>query len=129
MTNQEKYAKAMSKKTDAELIRVLTTDANGYEEEALTAAEIEFENRNLTVEQAEKATKINEKVVISEQNKAEAPLESVTKAFVFIFPIQAIWASGIYSADGYFRKSEEVVRWCGYGLGFYFALIFLLKSC
>jgi hypothetical protein len=129
MTNQEKYAKAMSKKTDAELIRVLTTDANGYEEEALTAAEIEFENRNLTVEQAEKATKINEKVVLEEQNKAEEPLGGDVKTLIFFIPFKAFGLAGYYTINGYDRKSKEVIHACYYGFGFYFALILLLKSC
>jgi hypothetical protein len=126
MTNQDKFAKAMAKKTDAELLRVLTTDQDGYEADALAAAEAEFNNRNLTVEETEKATEINAKIVAQEQYKAEEPLDSGAKLIAFLIPLKTFWAAGLYAADGYDRKAKEVGQWSFYGFCFYVVLIFLI---
>lgn len=130
MATQNKYAAPMSKKTDAELIRVLTTDKDSYHPDALQAAEGELNNRNLTVEQSATARETHSAIVADEIAKAEEPLGLVDKVLTFIIPFRAFIVSMTYRADGYDTKADEIRKWSLYGIGFYIALIFLgTRSC
>ena len=45
------FEKTMTKRTDAELIKIVNEQRNDYQPEAIEAAELEIKNRNLTFEQ------------------------------------------------------------------------------
>ena len=123
MTTDNKFAAVMSKKTDAELLRILTIDTDKYQPEALATAEAEFQKRDLTIEQTKEAEKITKKAIALETAKADEPLDSDIKWLVFLIPTKAFISSGLYAAEGYDRKAKEIMQWCYYGFGFYISII------
>ena len=125
MATQNKYAAPMSKKTDAELIRVLTTDKDSYHPDALQAAEVEMNSRNLTDEQSATAQETHSAAVADEIAKAAEPLGLIDKVLTFILPFRAFIVSMTYRADGYDNKAEEIRKWGLYGIVFYIVFIFL----
>lgn len=127
MTNE--FSIIMSQRTDAELLKIVNEQRNDFQSEAVAAAEAELQKRNLSSTQVQEAVHENEIEKQIESMKANVKLASGLKALTFIFPgiIQIIFA-GIYKADGYDRKSRELVRWTLYGFGFYlgFSILFYL---
>jgi hypothetical protein len=116
----------MSKKTDAELLMILSNENDGYVADALVAAKEELNKRNLSSEQLTEAKKINTEIKDKEEKMADEPLEDYLKALVLFYPIKAILSSGLFYGQGYKRKSEEIVTWGYYRLAFYFGTIFLI---
>jgi hypothetical protein len=121
-----KFTNVMAKKTDAELLKILANDNDGYVADALVAAEEEFKKRNLSSEELQDAKKINTKLKDIEEKIADEPLEDYLKALVLFYPLKAILSSGLFYNQGYKRKSEEIVTWGYYGLAFYFSIFFLI---
>ncbi len=117
----------MAKRTDEELIQVLTVDKDEYLPDALAAAKEEFEKRDLRVEKISVITKdIAQKKEI-ENKKANEPLDIVAKALTFLFPvIITLVLSLYYRSSGYDRKARELVIWTLLGFCFY-ALIILIS--
>lgn len=124
---ENKFSEAMANRSDAELLKIVNEQRHDYQPEAVEAAEKELANRNLSVEQIEKANKENEIKEHVESEKANKKLDSGWKVLTFIFPgiIQIIFA-GTFKADGYDRKARELTKWTLYGFGFYFGLVILI---
>ncbi|MEO5562159.1 MAG: hypothetical protein ABIR18_01965 [Chitinophagaceae bacterium] len=118
----------MSEISDTELIKVVTTDREAYQEAALVAAENELSKRNLTFEQIATAKKINEAEKTIRDKKANTPLDSHWKIVAFFFPaIFQLIISGIFKGEGYDRKANELTWWTLYGIGFYILLIIFIS--
>jgi hypothetical protein len=128
MALENKFASVMSKKTNNELIGIVTINKENYQAEAIEAAKIEIKNRNLSDTQIEKANRINEKKVAEIQKKAEEPLGGEYKILLLFLPIRAISLSVYYENKGYDLKAKEAIRWCYYGVAFW-AFIILLINC
>ena len=110
----------MANQTDEELIAILTVKRKNYVPEAIEAATIEFNKRNL---QKEKIVTLAEKADLVEKariDKSNEPLNDLIKVGTFLFPILlTIILSGLYSSQGYDRKARQLVSWTLMGICFY----------
>lgn len=122
------FTETMIQASDVELLKIVTTDRNNYQEAAIIAAETELSRRNLSSEQITAAEMFNEQQKQNILAKANAPLETHWKVLTFIFPgvINLIF-SGTFKGDGYDRKANELVKWTLYGVGFYISLVLLIS--
>jgi len=125
---ENEFDDVMRRRTDADLIKILTGPPDDYQPVALEAAKREFERRNLSEVQITTA----EQEIIQEQEideaKANIPLGIFFKIIAFIFPgIILLMFAGIFKSDGYDRKAKELVRWTLYGFGFYVGFIVLIN--
>lgn len=120
------FKEIMAKRSDAELIEILTKKQDEYQHEALEAAKSELESRNLSTEKirsAEQEIESKEKAVAENAN---LPLETTWKILTFVFPgIPNFLIARAIKAEGYERKWKEAWRWTFYGFGFYIALFLL----
>jgi len=122
------YVKSMKEASDAELIRIVTTDSADYQEAALIAAKNELASRNLSIKEISEATQANEEQKLIRDTKANAPLDFHWKMLAVIFPgIFQIIISGILKGEGYDRKARELTKWTFIGLGLYIILIILIS--
>ncbi len=121
------FSEIMKQRTDAELLKIVNEQRDGYQSEAIEAAEKEIKERNLSIVQIDAAKKVNQEKDQIETEKANEKLGKGWKILTFIFPgiIQIIFA-GTFKADGYDRKAKELAKWTFYGLGFYFGLVILI---
>jgi hypothetical protein len=125
---ENEFDEVMRKRKDIDLIKILNGPPDDYQPVALEAARREFERRSLSDVQITTATQeiIQEQEV--DEAKANAPLGAFWKILSFIFPgIILLMLAGIFKADGYKRKSKELVKWTLYGFGFYVGIIVLIN--
>jgi hypothetical protein len=127
MSNANEFSEAMSKRSNADLIEIVTILRDDYQPEAVIAAESEIKDRKLSIEKIEAAkAETNERNAINDQ-KANKPLGFGVKILNFLLPaLSSIVFAGIYKADGYHRKATEAWRWTFFGFGFYFGIILLI---
>ena len=119
-----KFTEIMAKRSDSELLEIVTKLKDDYQPEAVLAAELEIKNRNLSNEQLEKAKiEIKEKE-ISLAEKENEPLETGQKILFFIFFWGVIpWViAGTFKADGYLKKYKDAWKFMKYG--FFAFLVF-----
>lgn len=125
VTNE--FTHVMEKRSDSQLIEIVTKLRDDYNPEAVKAAEIEIEKRNLSIEQIELAKeeiKLKDKEL---EDRANKPLQTHWKILTFLIPgILNLILAGTFKADGYHRRFSEAWRWTFYGLGFYFGLFMLI---
>lgn len=117
------FEKTMKEAPDAELIRIVITNRDEYQEAAIAAAEAELSQRNLSQEQLAllQIRQIGENT--EKAYKAAIPLDIHWKILAFLFPgIFQLIIAGSFKANGYERKANEVGKWTFYGLFFYIAL-------
>lgn len=103
------FEKTMKEAPDAELIRIVVTNRDDYQEAAIAAAEAELSKRNLP----EETLSIIESRQIEENaeriHKANFPLELHWKILTFIFPgIFQLIIAGFFKANGFDRRANEV---------------------
>ena len=124
---ENKFTIVMSKKTDNELISILTIEKENYQSEAIEAAEAEVKSRKLSDREIEIANQVNEEKVIIAQNKSEEPLGIEYKILLFFIPLRVFSLSVYYENTGYDRKARETVRWSYVGFAFYVLLLVFLN--
>ena len=118
------FEKTMKDAPDAELIRIVITNRDEYQEAAIAAAEAELQRRNIPAEQLSllKTKQLDENA--EKAYKAATPLEIPWKILAFLLPgIFQLVIAGSFKANGYDRKANEVGKWTFYGLFFYIALV------
>lgn len=123
------FNEIMSRKSDLQLMAILTTEKDQFQPEALIAAEQELNKRNLSIADIETLKSWNESKAKEEKEKAEVPLEMFWKALAFFIPgLIPVIFSGTFKADGYHFKARELMRWTVYGIIFYVLVITIIKT-
>jgi hypothetical protein len=121
------FSKSMKDASDAELIKILTTDRSDYQEVAIVAAETEFARRNLAIEHVERLKSENAFRQKIKTAKANEPLDFHWKVIAVIFPVLFQFIiSGLLKGDGYDRKARELTKWTFIGIATYIVLIILM---
>ena len=122
------FAKTMQEISDTELIKILTTERDNYQKEAIDAAELEFNKRNLTTTQIENAKTYNEKEYQIQLAKSKMPLDLHWKILTAIIPgvIQLI-LSGLFKSEGYDRKAHDLTKWTLIGFGIYICITIVIS--
>ncbi len=112
------FKEIMAKRSDSELLEIVTKMKDDYQPEAVTAAEIELKNRNLSHEQLEKASVEIKEKEISISEKENVPLSSGQRVLFFLFFWGVIpWGmAGTFKVEGYQRKYKEAWKSMKYGL-------------
>jgi hypothetical protein len=124
---ESQFDDVMRKRTDIELIKIVTGPPADYQPEAFNVARREYYRRNLSEAELAIAQQEIQYTRAVDEAKANTPLETIYKILAFIFPgILLLMLSGLFKADGYDRKAKEMVRWTLYGFGFYVGLVVLI---
>jgi len=122
------FKEVMKKRSDSELLEIVTKLKNDYQPEALDAAREEINNRNLSQEQidlAENEIKEKEK---AEKDRKDEPLETGQRILFFIFfwgIIPWIMAS-TFKNNGYNKKYKDAWRFMKYGFLTYIGIIVIM---
>lgn len=123
------FTDVMIKKTDSELLEIVTKLKDDYQPEAVEAAKEEIKNRNLSdekIDQAEKEIKVKETIQKSKENE---PLETVQRVMFFIFFWGVIpWLmASTFKNNGFLKKNKDAWRFMKYGFLAYLGFtIFML---
>ena len=112
------FTEIMAKRSDSELLEIVTKFKDNYQQEAVIAAELEIKNRNLSLEQIENAKNEIKGKEISLAGKESEPLGTGQKILFFIFFWGVIpWGmAGTFKANGYLKKYEDAWKSMKYGL-------------
>ncbi len=127
------FTSIMSKKTDDQLITILTARSDEYTEEAIAAAKTEFDKRGIQIAKVQQVEKEQTIIKENEISRANEPLESEVKILATVFPLLArmIYAEQ-YRKNGYDRKLGEMGKafWVGRlaYIGLITLVIILIKS-
>ncbi len=127
MTTSE-FSKVMEKKSDGELLEIVTRLKDDYQPEAVIAAKKEIESRNLSTEQVKQAElEINEKD-IENLEKANEPLGTGQKILFLLFFWGVIpWAmAGTFKTNGYTKKHKDAWKFMKIGIGIFIGIPLLL---
>ena len=117
------FKSEMEKRTDYELLQLLTVDQDDYLPEARIAAQSEFNKRNLSTDKIELIGRDITQKKADAEKKAKEPLDIGVKIITFIFPIVLTFLlSGFYKAEGYDNKSKQLGTWTMLGFGFYIVI-------
>jgi hypothetical protein len=120
---ENEFDEVMRNNSDAELINILEGPPDNYQPLALESAKREFKRRNLSKGQINTAKQVNVQRSQIDEAKANESLPVIWKILAIIFPgIIQIMFAGTYKADGYERKSKELLKWSIYGGIFYLGL-------
>ncbi|ANE51789.1 hypothetical protein [Flavisolibacter tropicus] len=121
---QFNFEKTMKDAADAELIRIVITNRDEYQEAAIAAAEAELSRRNLSEDKLAKLKNRQQWQNDEKAYKAGIPLELHWKIIAFLIPgfFQLIIA-GSFKSGGYDRKANEVGKWTIYGISFYLVIL------
>jgi hypothetical protein len=115
---ENKFIELMAKRSDSELIEIVTKLRDDYQPEAVSAAEVEIEKRNLSTLQIEKANSEIKTKEIHLQERENEPLGTGQRIMFFIFFWGIIpWVmAGTFKADGYAKKHKDAWKFMKYGL-------------
>ncbi len=117
-----KFIEAMEKRSDSELLEIVTKLRNDYQPEAVDAAELVINDRNLSTDQIEQAKQEIKEKEISNAEKENESLNVGQKILFLIFFWGVIpWAmAGTFKANGYLKKYKDAWSFMKYG---FFAFI------
>jgi len=126
MNNQ--FLKAMSNRSDGELIEIVSKLQDDYQPEAVEAAYKEIKKRGLSQKQVAEAKLEIERKKQKDKQKENASLESSAKILFFVFFWGVIpWLIvSTYKNKGYVRKYKEAWKYMLFGLFFFVAFSFLM---
>lgn len=123
----------MADKSTSELLEITTRLRNDYQTEAVEAAEVELNNRDLSGKDLEKAREEIFERDNDLQKKADEPLEIAQKVLFFVFFFGVIpWViAGTFKEKGYDRKYKDAWKAMKMGfvayIGFFILLIIVSK--
>jgi hypothetical protein len=125
---EDEFSEVMARRTDAELIAIVTVERDDYQDEALRAAEAEVQRRKLSTKRIDKLTRGVDRQHDVKRQRAREPLDAFWKGAAFLFPGIANIVIGRHLWEkGYVRKYEDVRKWTIYGVAFYVATLILVK--
>lgn len=122
------FTAVMAKKSDAELLEIVGKLREDYQAKAVEAAEIEIENRNLSIEQLEEAQQeIQEKEAVL-LSKEQEPLDIGQKILFLLFFWGVIpWAiAGTFKNNGYLKKYKDAWKFMKIGMAIFIGIPLLL---
>jgi hypothetical protein len=127
------FTALMAKKTDEELITLLTVRQEEYTETALDAAQAEFNKRNIDPAKLQMVKQEQTVIKEHETTRANEPLESDIKTLAMILPfIATMMHSKKFREGGYDRKLSELSNAAFYGrlilIGIVVVLAILLNA-
>lgn len=123
---QNKFSLVMKLKSNTELLLIIRNHED-YNAEALKAAQIELQRRNLPQEELDAKIEFLLELEQEKVAKAEEPLGEFSKISNFIFPINGLLQLiSIHKAEGYDLKVKQANTWAGYGCLFYFILFAMM---
>lgn len=107
---ENKFIDAMGKRSDSELLEIVTKLRNDYQPEAVEAAELVIKNRNLSTDQIEQAKQEIKEKEISNAEKENESLNVGQKILFFIFFWGVIpWAmAGTFKANGKIKSIKTL---------------------
>ena len=117
MTSQ--FLERMSRAPDEELIRIAySVESDGYQEEAIAAAQAELSRRGVGAETIEEVDRQAQGEREFESRKADIALSNLAWiGFILLGPL-CFWPAILFYARGYRRKSRET--WLAMLLGYAF---------
>jgi beta-lactamase regulating signal transducer with metallopeptidase domain len=112
------FIEVMEKRSDSELLEIVTKLRNDYQPEAIEAAELVIKNRNLSADQIEQAKQEIKEKEIAITEKENEPLNTGQKILFFMFFWGVIpWAmAGTFKTSGYLKQYKDAWRFMKYGL-------------
>lgn len=121
------FTSEMARRTDEELIQIVTIDREKYLPDALAAANDEFRKRNLEEEKVNQISNVISRKRDYENKKASEPLDTALKIAAFLLPMILMFIlSGYFKMNGYDKKANELARWTFYGFGLYIIIMILV---
>lgn len=130
-TNQ--FVTVMAGKDDVELIRIVASERNNYQPEAVIAAEEELKKRNVSVSMYQDFTSKVEQLIETEKNaeevKRKLPLQRWVKIVVFLLPFIVFVFIGIgLIMFGYQKRGKQLCKWTLLGLAFYLLIALFVRA-
>ena len=118
---KNEFAAVMSKRSDSDLLEIVTKLRGDYQPEAVLAAEMEIQKRNLSDVQMKNAQDDIQIKEVTHLQKENEPLDAIQRALFIIFFWGVIpWSvASTFKSNGYTRKYKEAWQYMKYGfLGF-----------
>ena len=123
-TSENPFSEVMKRRTDEDLVDIVTVSRDDYKPEALAAAENEMCQRQLDPAFIQKAHDIALEDRLLTQKKETEPLEGIFRWTLFFLPWLASSLAFLFLLrDGRDQKYRDAWRWTFYGTGFYIILI------
>ncbi len=125
-----RFASAMTSRTDAELVAIVSGPVDDWEPDAVAAAHAEIARRDLGAERRAEL----EAEWAEEARLARAPLDRWMKGIAFVVGLAGVLGILVLFLHRRFekgrekRKAKELLTWFFYGVGLHFAVI-MLAAC
>ena len=123
------FTEVMNKKSDSELLEIVTKLKDDYQPEAVEAANEEIKNRNLSDEKIKHAEKEIIEKKTKQKDKENEPLETVQRIMFFIFCWGVIpWLiASTFKNNGFLKKYKDAWRFMKYGFWAYVAFMAIVQ--
>jgi hypothetical protein len=123
MGRPDEVTQWLSKQSDADLVQVVTNEAD-YRPDAVAAAREELHRRHIDPPRLKELSTQAQEAQEERRAKEEEPLAWPMRTLMFIlaFGIPQAIAAEHYRARGYKRKYRECWQWMGYGIAFWVVL-------
>lgn len=113
-----KFIEVMEKRSDSELLEIVTKLRADYQTEAIDAAELVIKQRDLStdqIEQAKQEIKKKELILTGRENESLSVGQRIL-FFIFFWGIIPWAMAGTFKANGYNKKYKDAWRFMKYGL-------------
>ncbi len=122
---KNEFAQVMSKRSDSDLLEIVTKLRGDYQPEAVLAAEMEIQKRNLSAEEIKNAHEDIQIKEVAHLQKENEPLDAIQRALFIIFFWGVIpWSvASTFKSNGYTRKYKEAWQYMKYGFLVYLGIV------